>query len=301
MDPYLLEDKLFITSSNRPKRLSFIFAVTSIDSIENGLFRPTEADINAGRRKALELQSDPASGSPPRAGVAKTEPGIPCWVEDQQTVFVLPASVANALNSIGAPLIPYQPATSNPVVSNTSPTARVMFPLSSDHLITLLQFNVLRSCLTNRHLLSCLNPAPSDENSPQALHIFPNPTFPQDIPPSLYPTLLQRTVPHEAWIDIIPHPVWRDNVILAGGKFDEDELWSDTVGGLFEGFPTSQTEQCGVIAWSPPWHISGWEVSEGFWRKWAWSFKGCGEVLEATNRWRKERGEEPLDLDVSIC
>jgi hypothetical protein len=74
-------------------------------------------------------------------------------------------------------------------------------------------------------------------------------------------------------------------------------LWTDTIGGLFEGFPASECEQRGV-AWSPPWHISGWEVSEGFWRKWGWSFKGCQEALEATNRWRREREEEPLVFDV---
>jgi hypothetical protein len=84
---------------------------------------------------------------------------------------------------------------------------------------------------------------------------------------------------------------------LASGTFDEDELWSDTIGGLFEGFPNSEIEQRGVIAWSPPWHFTGWEVSEGFWRKWGRILKGCGEVLEATNRWR-ERGEEPLIFEV---
>lgn len=90
----------------------------------------------------------------------------------------------------------------------------------------------------------------------------------------------------------------RDNLIQAAGHFDEDELWSDTIGGLFEGFPASDIEQRGVIMWSPPWHVCGWEVSEGFWRKWSWALKGCGDVLEATNRWRIRRGEEPLGYEV---
>lgn len=87
-------------------------------------------------------------------------------------------------------------------------------------------------------------------------------------------------------------------MIRASGKFDEDELWSDMIGGLFEGFSGSEVERRGVILWSPPWHVSGWEISEGFSRKWGWCLKGCGEVLEATNRWRRERGEEPLVLEV---
>lgn len=81
---------------------------------------------------------------------------------------------------------------------------------------------------------------------------------------------------------------------MAIGTFDEDALWSDTIGGLFEGYPDDEIEVRGVIAWSPPWDISGWEVTEGFWRRWGWQFKGCGEVLDATNRWRRMRGEEPL-------
>jgi len=191
-------------------------------------------------------------------------------------VSIFPAPVANALNNIRKPLIPYQPTTPNPATLNRPPAGRIILPLSPDHLITLLQFNVLRACLTNRRLLSSLNATPLDEYSSAALHILPNPSSPEAIPPSLHPTVLQRTVPHEEWIDLIPHPVWRDNIILAIGKFDEDELWSDTIGGLFEGFPASEIERRGVIAWSPPWDVSGWEVSEGFYRKWGWSFKGCG-------------------------
>jgi hypothetical protein len=164
--------------------------------------------------------------------------------------------------------------------------------------MVLLQFNVLRSSLINRRLIAPLGPTPEAEPSGTVVHVLPAPTSPSDIPPSFYPTLLQRTVPHEAWIDIIPDPTWRDNLIRARGNFDEDELWSDTVGGLFEGFPDSQCEQNGIVAWWPPWHVSGWEISEGFWRKWEWSFRGCGEILEATNEWRRKRGDEPLVFEV---
>ncbi|MCJ1452910.1 hypothetical protein MMC28_003255 [Mycoblastus sanguinarius] len=112
------------------------------------------------RRKVLKSQAHPTSDSTSGTSLAETEPEIPCWVEDQQTVSVFPASVANALNSIGTPLIPYQPATPNPAIFDPSPSARIIFPLSPDHLITLLQFNVLRGCLTNRRLLSRLKSTP---------------------------------------------------------------------------------------------------------------------------------------------
>lgn len=257
----------------------------------------TRTDTIVGRRKALESQ--PRGPFPKiEAQYVKIESEVPCWVEDEQTISILPASVARALNSTTAPLIPYDSSLQIPAKTGHLPAVRIMFPLSSDHLITLLQFNVLRSCLANRRLISGLNVIPVDECSSAALHVLPNSSYPDSIPPSLQPTLLQRTVPHEEWIDILPHARWRDNLILAVGTFDEDELWSDTVGGLFEGFPASESERRGVIAWSPPWHVRGWEMSEGFLRKWGWSMVGCEDVLEATNKWRNQRGEEPLVLKI---
>jgi hypothetical protein len=86
-------------------------------------------------------------------------------------------------------------------------------------------------------------------------------------------------------------------LIRATGTFDEDELWADCIGGLFEGFPDDEIERRGIVAWSPPWDLEGWEMSEGFVRKWGWLFvgkEGIGRELEATNRWRLQRGEEPL-------
>ena len=250
---------------------------------------------NTGRRKALKSQAQPRPVPSLGTDLVKTEPEIPCWVEDEQSVTTFPVSKAYAFNSITNPLIPCESTTPSPATLDQSPPPRIIFPLSPDHLITLLQYNVLRGCLTNRHLLSCLKPTYlTNECSSAALAIVPSPSKTQAIPPSLYPTVLQRTVPHEDWIDIIPHPVWRDNFIRAIGTFDEDELWADTVGGLFEGFPDSETERRGVIAWSPAWHVGGWELSEGFWRKWRWSLEGCEDVLEATNSWRNKRGEKPL-------
>ena len=38
-------------------------------------------------------------------------------------------------------------------------------------------------------------------------------------------------------------------------------------------------------------------MSEGFLRKWGWLLNGLPELLEATNRWRVERGEEPFVYD----
>lgn len=189
-------------------------------------------------------------------------------------------------------------STRTPIIPNLSESAgNVVFPLCPDHLITLLQYNVLRALLANQTLVSTLSPIQSydsGECSSAAIHVLSGPVLPGVLPESLQPTQLQCMIPHEGWVDIIPHPIWRDNILRALGKFDEDELWSDSIGGLFEGFPASELEQRGVIAWSPPWDARGWEISEGFWQKWGWSLKGCDEVLAATNYWRGIRGEERL-------
>lgn len=96
---------------------------------------------------------------------------------------------------------------------------------------------------------------------------------------------------------MFPCPEVRDSLIRAAGMIDEDDLWADCIGGLYEGFPDDEIERRGLIAWSPPWDIAGWEMSEGFLRKWGWLFKGLPGPLAATNRWRIERGEEPFVYD----
>ncbi|KAF2102263.1 hypothetical protein NA57DRAFT_64798 [Rhizodiscina lignyota] len=223
---------------------------------------------------------------------------IPVWVEDEQEIIFLPAPMFHELNVKRPPLLHHVSIAQIPAMLDRSTAARVMFPLSSDHLITLLQYNVLRASIANRMLFSsCYSTSPVAECSTAALHVLPSLPIPDNLPPSLYPTALQCKIPHEEWLDIVPHPIWRDNVLLALGTFDEDEVWADTIGGLFEGFPHSDVERRGIIAWSPPWHVTGWEISEGFLRKWGWMFKGCEDILEATNKWREKRGEHPLKLD----
>lgn len=88
----------------------------------------------------------------------------------------------------------------------------------------------------------------------------------------------------------------RDNLILNAGKIDEDDLCCDLVGGLYEGF--NEVEQRGIMVWGEPWREDGWEVSEGFVKKWGFMLRGCGELVEATNRWRARRGEAALVVEV---
>lgn len=212
---------------------------------------------------------------------------VECWDIEQQSVSIFPASRMQQLYNARNPLLPGKPRKQQ---------SNIVFPLCPDHLITLLQFNALRALAVNRTLISGFLVTPLDCDE-EVIQVIPYPTKPELFPSTLLPTTLQQTVPHGDWIDLFPCPEGRDRLIRAAGTFDEDELWADCIGGLYEGFPDDEIERRGIIAWSPPWDITGWEMSEGFLKKWGWLVKGLPGMLEATNRWRIDRGEEAFVLD----
>ncbi|KAH8647711.1 hypothetical protein BX600DRAFT_475754 [Xylariales sp. PMI_506] len=162
-----------------------------------------------------------------------------------------------------------------------------------DQLLTLIQFNVFRALLKNTltlgwnfEWLECGEPI-SPWNKQRRHDIVPF------CPSSLRPTDLQRKIKHHPWIDLWPIPAMRDNLLLADGLYDEDQLCNDLVE-----FADVTNEQSGLIVWGEPWNPGAWEVSEMFVRKWAWTLKGCVNLLASTNHWRSRRGEEPLVFDV---
>ncbi|KAL7930046.1 hypothetical protein V8C35DRAFT_313961 [Trichoderma chlorosporum] len=61
--------------------------------------------------------------------------------------------------------------------------------------------------------------------------------------------------------------------------------------------PTSSAE-LGILSWSDPWDISGWEFTEKFVTKWGFLLQGCSDVVTAANTWRALRGEDPLVVEV---
>ncbi|KAH7305464.1 hypothetical protein B0I35DRAFT_443836 [Stachybotrys elegans] len=223
------------------------------------------------RRQALKAES-----------VMSQEEGVPCWDEDKQAVSILPASRALAFSCRTKGVFPRGASASG-----------IIFPLSADHLIILVQLNTLRAFMTNAQLISANHSYDCTEGALRVIAM--DDVF--DVPPNLKPTALQTMVPHAAWIDAVPHAAWRNNLILWSGKFDEEDFASDLLGGLYEGAAASECEARGVVVWSPVWHPSGWELSEGFLRKWGWMLWGCeGESLEMTNKWRRSRGEDPLRM-----
>lgn len=55
----------------------------------------------------------------------------------------------------------------------------------------------------------------------------------------------------------------------------------------------------GLIVWGEPHETQSWEATPGFLAKWAWAVEGCEELVETSNRWRMQRGEEPIRLSLS--
>ncbi|KAI5926014.1 hypothetical protein F4810DRAFT_657109 [Camillea tinctor] len=193
-----------------------------------------------------------------------------------------------------SPIIPYLDDNDDDTESDFTPS--FSFPISPDHkLIVLVQYNVLRALLTNMRILSLLDRLPAE--CVGALNFKDLPPPPDSIPHSLRYTELQKTIPHDPWIDIIPWPTLRDNLLRHKGTVDEEDLCMDVAGGLYEGF--DDVEAHGIIIWGEPWSETGWEVTEGFARKWAFLLRGCDDLIRSTNSYREARGDEKLFIEAS--
>ncbi|KAK0763312.1 hypothetical protein N5P37_004299 [Trichoderma harzianum] len=143
--------------------------------------------------------------------------------------------------------------------------------LKTDLVISLQGMATLAALLTNRYILAidCSRLVP-------AIHIQTStPT-----PPALTPTALQACKPHLPFIDFLPFPQFRDNLLRAGDVIDSYEFWDDMVSGKLK------------VWGKTPWDRRGWEMQEDFATKWSWVV--ADDILEETNFWRVSRGEEPL-------
>jgi hypothetical protein len=218
---------------------------------------------------------------------------------------------------------------SNSLTQTTLTPPSLTFPLSTDHLLHLVQYNVFRAFVSNKQTLNLLLTGQNDRRmSPTTCPIsgpyrddtcvFPlNP----NIPAALTPTLYQQAHPHPIWINLLPFPRMRDNMIRRQGRFDHWELLTDLIGEFLGGnqFPRRQglpltidltdhepqdedvitTGRKGLIVWGEPYNVQSWEATPGFFAKWAWAVEGCDDLLESSNRWRFIRGEDLILPSVS--
>jgi hypothetical protein len=224
-----------------------------------------------------------------------------------------------------------------PVKTIGQPQSRTqanLTPLSTDHLLHLVQYNVFRAFVSNKRTLNLLltgwtesagpSPSPSSTSCPISgpyrddTSVFPlNP----NIPAALVPTLFQQTHPHPIWINLIPFPRLRDNLIRCQGKFDTWQFLQDLIGELMganqfqnrrqatpETISVSDPEphdedamtkgRKGLVVWGEPHRMQNWEATPGFFANWSWAVEGCNELLEHSNRWGRLRGEDPIRLEA---
>ncbi|KAJ9645532.1 hypothetical protein H2204_001112 [Knufia peltigerae] len=184
------------------------------------------------------------------------------------------------------------------------------FPLSCDHLMHLIQFNVWRAILSNMVMLRLTHLFDCEDETPEAMSISKLP-HPFAVPPLLEPTVLQRQVPHPPYVDLFPLPGLRDTLILADGMYDDCELCIDLLGSIadpqVQGYSKAEEDgedaRKGLVVWGEPWRVDSWEVEEGFVKKWGWMLKeNCEPLLRSTDKWRELRGDEPLRWkDLGLC
>ncbi|EPE25475.1 hypothetical protein GLAREA_01387 [Glarea lozoyensis ATCC 20868] len=209
-------------------------------------------------------------------------------------------------------------------IRSTTPPCIVQpieFPLSSDHLIHLIHYNVYRALITNKQLLKSRTYLTKLDNQlvyPSHLDLceglsFLLPKEQASLPSNLEPTAVQMNVPHSSWLNMFPYPKIRDNLIARQYHFNQLDLCNDLWGEWFIADlgnlvtprqPTPEDDddvtagRTGMIVWGDSWDPAGWEVTEAFVRKWAWVVEGCEEIFASTNVWRAKRELAPLDFSA---
>ncbi|UPL00052.1 hypothetical protein LCI18_010986 [Fusarium solani-melongenae] len=190
---------------------------------------------------------------------------------------------------------------------------RISMPV--DHLLLpLIGYNVSRGILSNKDLLklvgSFISPMGdalrSQKTTECEISVFRQTR--QSMPTCLQPTQLQMNLPHPTWIDALPFPKFRDNLLRRQNSFHHGQFLSDLVGYLTyapiivsEGVPVvDETDDIGngLILWGEPFSQENWEFSPEFLIKWAWAVVGCEELVQSSNRWRTVRGEDPIDVSL---
>ncbi|KFA74869.1 hypothetical protein S40288_06468 [Stachybotrys chartarum IBT 40288] len=202
-----------------------------------------------------------------------------------------------------------------------------------DRLFHLVQHNALRGLVANKELLATfatlLIPHGADGSPCQLVErVYPGRaalvTASKRLPRNMHPTLLQSNSLHSTWLNLLPCPRMRDNMIRREAQFDHFELAYDIVGDFMDlshffrpsirepgtgtrpekllmSEPRAETHsRKGLVLWGEPHEIENWEVTPGYVQKWGWTLQGCRGLLEATNRWRRLRDEEMLDFPTTL-
>ncbi|KAH8789776.1 hypothetical protein BGZ57DRAFT_754133 [Hyaloscypha finlandica] len=170
---------------------------------------------------------------------------------------------------------------------------------TADQVLVLIKFNIFRALCNNALMLGFPIEFTMEDNAlspftPKSKYekYLTSPERILEIPGNLRPTALQCEIPHHPWVDLLPVPRMRDNLILAEDTYDGFELCEDLCK-----FCVSVLPRNGLIIWGDPWDPTGWEMTPQFLKRWAWTVDGCTELLHSTNYWRQRRGEKALRFE----
>ncbi|KAH6696969.1 hypothetical protein F5X68DRAFT_226368 [Plectosphaerella plurivora] len=167
-----------------------------------------------------------------------------------------------------------------------------------DDLPMLTRVNVVDAIFKNARTLYTSSEPLAGNNywSPFTLQGPELPDLSGGIPPALRPTALQREVQHKLWVDILPIPGLRDNILRAikAGECEPRKLCSELLCGDLVDLGMTSTPS--LIIWGESWDARNWEFGPSFFRKWGFLVRGCPGVLETANSWREKRGEMALDF-----
>lgn len=237
----------------------------------------------AGKRKAAAKQKDQDQTGVPREETAAEYP-LPADASDFLVAPTAPMTSPTAFSDFNpssiAEFMPF-PATcipsssrapvqaaqtdiynaSFPWSSSVSPDS---FPLADSGLadrswIPLDQYNSSKAYMTDVVVSVFLIPLNMDRSS-------------------VRPTSLQKSVPHESWIDSVPFPKLRDNLIMYQDVYNTTEFYNDIANGGSQGYQDDEVD----MVLCDPWGEEGWEMSEGFVRKWGPLLEGCEMLVRVT-------------------
>lgn len=171
--------------------------------------------------------------------------------------------------------------------------------LRPDDLPSVARLNAFDALARNAQILAI--PAElleSDDDSSPFLYHGPELSgsrSPCQFPRHLSPTALQKTIKHHPWLDLLPIPKLRDNILrgIELGILNEDQLCQELVCDLLD---TEATEHPALTIWGDSWDIAGWEFSPAFFRKWNPLIQDIPEVWQATNYWRSKRNARSVEF-----
>ncbi|KND93764.1 hypothetical protein TOPH_01949 [Tolypocladium ophioglossoides CBS 100239] len=116
--------------------------------------------------------------------------------------------------------------------------------------------------------------------------------------PDMRPTWEQITYMHPLFIDLLPFPTFRRNLIKNKGAVDKSELYDDLLNGLvcWGGAGVGRRDRdcsTGYISTGTPWDSRSWEARTWFLQKY-WALLGGdeGELVRQSEWWRNMRGDE---------